>query len=441
MRHSRTDLRALMKLLRLLSLSLALSMCSAVPALAGNPNVTSPYTNSTVSSPFTLTANASSCSNQAISSIGYSLDSSSSTTLVSGGSLQKSVSADAGGHTIHVKAWGKSGAVCVNDVVVTVSGTSAGNPSVSAPNNGATVSAPFNLSASSSSCSGQAVASMGFSVDDSSSTTSVNGTVLNTTVSTGTGGHTIHVKSWGKGGASCVNNVAVTVSGTAPTVPANATNHSNVQSVGSWASIHDAGTPGSSSGSSSLTSSPSRSGNARRFNTSYSNYGGQRYSTNISDNTAAHNFVYDAWIYIKDTATGVKNLELDLNQVIANGWTVIMGFQCDGWSNTWDYTANKGSATSPDDTWVHSGAKCNPQNWGVNAWHHVQIAMARDDSGYVTYQSVTLDGAKQSLNVKVFSGFALGWGKTILTNFQVDGGTSYAYGSNVFVDNLNVSYW
>ncbi|UWZ83469.1 hypothetical protein [Occallatibacter riparius] len=429
-----------MKLLRLLSLPLVLSALAAVPAFA-NPTVTSPYANSTVSSPFTLTANSSSCSNQSVTTMGYSLDSSSSTVFQSGTYLQKSVSAATGGHTIHVKAWGKSGAVCVTDVPVKVSGTTSGNPGVSSPTSGSTVTSPFKLYASSSSCSGQAVASVGYSIDSSTYTYIVGGTVLSTSVSTGTGGHTIHVKSWGKSGASCVNNVGVTVSGTSSTVPSNATNVSNVQVTGTWASVHDAGTSGWSSGTSSLTSSPSRSGNARHYNTSYNNYGGQRYSTHISDNTAAHNFVYDVWVYIKDTSTGVKVLEMDLNQVIANGWTVIMGVQCDGWTGTWDFTTNKGSATSPNDTWVHSSAKCNPQSWGVNAWHHIQYSVYRDDSGFVTYQWMSVDGAKQTLNAKTFAGFALGWGKTVLTNFQVDGGTSYAYGSNIFVDNMNVSYW
>lgn len=54
---------------------------------------------------------------------------------------------------------------------------------------------------------------------------------------------------------------------------------------------------------------------------------------------------------------------------------------------------------------------------------------------------VELDGVTRTLNVKTWDAFALGWGRTILTNFQVDGGTSYNYGSNVFVDDLNVSYW
>lgn len=431
-----------MKLLKTLSLASALLLSSALPALA-SVSIYSPYNGSTVGSSFTLSAGASNCSNQPISAMGYSLDGSTQTTIVNGSAINTSISAAAGGHTVHVKAWGNQGATCVADVAITVStaASSSGDPGVSTPQNGATVNSPFSLSAASGSCSGQPTTSIGYSVDDSTYTYIVSGTVLNTAVTTGTGGHTIHVKSWGNGGASCMSNIAVTVGGTTAATPSNATNVSNLQATGNWSAVHDGGSGGSSSGWSAITGSPSRTGSARHFSTSYSNYGGERYVTNFGDDVSAHNFVYDTWIYIKDTAAGVANIETDLNQVIGNGWTVIMGFQCDGWTGTWDYTANKGSATSPNDQWIHSWAKCNPRSWGVNAWHHLQIAMSRDDSGNVTYQSVTLDGAQQTLNAKVFSGFALGWGQTMLTNFQVDGGTSYSYGSNIYLDDMTISRW
>lgn len=430
-----------MKLFKLFSLSLTLVTVLTVCAFA-DPTVTSPYGGSTVSSPFTLTATASSCSSQSITAMGYSLDSSANTVIVTGGYLQQSVSASQGGHTIHVKAWGVSGAVCVTDVsvVVNTSTASSNGPVVNSPISGSSVSSPFTLSAYDSTCSGQPVSAMGYSVDSSTSSSVVYSTTLNASVSSGTGGHTLHVKAWGNAGASCVTDVAVTVSSTA-LVPSNATTVSNLQSAGLWTATHDSGTPGTSSGWSAIVSSPSRSGSARQFSTSYTDYGGERYKTSFSDNESAHNFVYDAWFYIKDSATGIANLEMDLNQVIGNGWTVIMAFQCDGWSGTWDYTANVGSATSPKDTWVHTGAGCNPKNWGLNTWHHVQIAYYRDDGGYVTYQSIALDGVSQSINKKAFAGFALGWAPTILTNLQVDGGTSYSSGSNIFIDSLNVSYW
>lgn len=159
-----------------------------------------------------------------------------------------------------------------------------------------------------------------------------------------------------------------------------------LQKNGAWHASHDSGTTGSSSGWSGVTGSPSLSGYARHLSTSYWNFGGERYESSISDDIYAHNFVYDAQVYIKDTALGVKNIEMDLDQVIGNGWTVLMDVQCDGWTKTWDFTTNKGSATRPNDQWIHTGAYCNPQNWQVNAWHHVRIGSYRDDSGFVTYQ-------------------------------------------------------
>lgn len=432
-----------MKLLKTLSLACSLLCVSAIPVMASTISVSSPENGSTVGTTFTVSASASTCSNQPVSAIGYSLDASTSTTTVSGTAVNRSASAGVGGHTVHVKAWGNQGATCVSDVPVTVSASasSSGTLTVTAPSNGASVSSPFTLSAYDSSCNGQTVTSMGYSVDDSTSTTAVSGSTLSTAVTTGTGGHTVHVKSWGNGGAACVSNIAVTVTGTSSAVPAGATSVSSLQAQGGWTATHDTGSSGSSSGWTGVTGSPSRTGAARHFSTSYSNYGGERYMLNFGDDKSAHNFVYDAWVYIQNTAAGVANIEMDLNQVISNGWTVIMGFQCDAWTGTWDYTANTGSATSPVDKWIHSGAKCNPKSWGVNAWHHIQIAYSRTDAGYVTYQNVTLDGAQQAINATVFSGFALGWAPTMLTNFQVDGATSGSYGSDVYLDDLTISRW
>jgi hypothetical protein len=414
---------------------------SSLPAWS-SVSVTSPYNGSTVSSPFTLTASASACSGQAISTIGYSMDTSGYTAIVDGSYLHKSVSASLGGHTIHVKSWGDHGALCVADVAVKVSSgtSSSGGPSVASPANGSSLTSPFKLSASASECSGQPVSAIGYSVDNSSYTATVNDTILNTSVTIGTGGHTLHVKSWGKAGAACDTNVGVNVTGTASSVPSGAANLSNIQTIGWWA-VKDSAISGTASGWTNVVGSPSRTGAARQFASSYSNYGGERYSTSMGDDTSAMNFLWDGWLYIENSASDIANLEMDLNQVMPNGQTAIMGFQCDGWSSTWDFTANRGSATRPNDQWVHTGAYCNPRAWGVNRWHHLQIRYTRNSSGWVTYKYVTLDGNQKNINVTVYSAFALGWRPTILTNFQVDGATSGGSGSHVFLDDLTISRW
>jgi len=130
---------------------------------------------------------------------------------------------------------------------------------------------------------------------------------------------------------------------------------------------------------------------------------------------------------------------MDMNQALANGDTVIYGFQCDGYSGTWDYTENQGTVSQPNDAWVHSDAPCNVKNWAKEQWHHVQISYSRDDSGNVTYNSVWLDGTEAPINATVPSLFALGWSPSLITNFQVDGSGS---GSNtVYLDELAISRW
>ena len=78
---------------------------------------------------------------------------------------------------------------------------------------------------------------------------------------------------------------------------------------------------------------------------------------------------------------------------------------------------------------------------GANQWHHVQIYFSHNESGWVTYHSVWLDGAEQDLNFTVFSGYALGWGPAIVTNFQIDGNSSGTTWGNVYLDEMTVYRW
>jgi hypothetical protein len=252
------------------------------------------------------------------------------------------------------------------------------------------------------------------------------------------------VKAWGNQGAACVTDVGITVIGSAESssiIPAGALNVSSIESLGNWVAAYDNNSGvGSASGSMNIVSSPSQNGHARQFLTSFSNSGGERYSVTFGDDETATNFVYDGWVYIGGSASQIGNLELDMNQTMANGQTVIFGFQCDGYSSTWDYTRNAGTPTKPSDQWVHSGAYCNPRTWSTNTWHHVQVYYSRDDSGNVTYHSVWLDGRAANINATVNSAFALGWGPVLLTNFQVDGlGSSGS--PTIYVDNLTISRW
>jgi hypothetical protein len=218
-----------------------------------------------------------------------------------------------------------------------------------------------------------------------------------------------------------------------PVVPPNATASSDLQMLDTWHFNHDAGTPGTAVGATSLVSTPSLSGSTRQFASSYTGAGGEIYSVSYADDTASMNFVYDAQVWI-EAGSSIANLEMDSNQVTANGQTVIYAFQCDGYAHVWDYSG-------PDAHWVKSIQPCNLANWSKDAWHHVQISYSRDDSGNVTYHSVWLDGTEQVINETVPSSFALGWQVGVVqTQFQMDGlGASGS--STVYLDNLTISRW
>jgi hypothetical protein len=318
---------------------------------------------------------------------------------------------------------------------------------VNSPTNGEQVSSPFTLNMTASTCSSKPVSAVGYSLDNSSSTSSWPAQSINGPVGAPSGPHTLHVKVWNGAGGVCVTDVSVNVGATpaagssGSVVPSNAVRVSSIQSLGNWTAIHDGGTSGSSSGTMSLTNSPTLTGTSRLFANQFNNFGGERYSVQFDDNTTSENFFYDAWIYIAGSASGFSNLEFDLNQTMPNGQTVIMGFQCDSWDQRWDYAVNGGSATKPIDTWLHSYAPCNVKSWGTNQWHHVQIYFSHNSSGWVTYHSVWLDGAEQDLNFTVFSGYDLGWGPGVVTNFQIDGNSGGTTWGNVYLDELTVSRW
>ncbi len=304
---------------------------------------------------------------------------------------------------------------------------------------------PFNLVASATTCSAQTVTSIGYSIDSSTAVVVASGGTMNTPVSAQTGTHTLQVETWGAQGATCAQDVAVAVTDASSPenslVPSDATAVSNIQAMSGWRAVHDPGTGShsSSSGSMSLVSSPSMSDSARRFITDFSDSGGESYNVGFANDPNAENFFYDGWVYLTSSTSTLSNLEMDMNQVMDNGWTVIYGFQCDGYSGTWDYTANRGSPTHPNDQWVHSGASCNVQNWAKNTWHHVQVSYSRNDDGVVTYHSVWLDGTESQINATVPSAFALRWNPELLTNFQVDGKGSAS--NTVYLDALTISRW
>lgn len=310
---------------------------------------------------------------------------------------------------------------------------------VTTPSNGAQVTSPFSLVASTSTCGSQPAASMGYSLDYGS--TSIVSTSFSAMVIAGNGSHILHVKCWGTSGASGVTDLNITVNSASSAPPSGVVFANSIQTLPNWQWNNDPGTPGTSTGSSSVVASPSLSGAARQFSMSFTNQGGEIFHTTFGVDPNATHFVYDTKLWITDPAA-IAVIEMDMNQVVANGDTIIYGVQCDGYSGTWDYTINSGTPAAPVATWKNTNASCpRPSTWTPNTWHHIQISYSRDGNGNVTYHSVVLDGVQSDFEGATGnSAFKLGWASTLLTNFQIDGlgsgGSTTAY-----LDNLNVYRW
>ncbi|MES2219409.1 MAG: hypothetical protein V4587_00395 [Acidobacteriota bacterium] len=318
--------------------------------------------------------------------------------------------------------------------------------SITSPSSGEHVSSPFTLIASSATCSSKSVTSIGYSLDSGGTTVFAGHAYLDTKVSASVGTHTVHVKAWNSSGSVCVTDVTIdvytatdNVAASTSVVPSSAVSVSNLESM-SWKASHDGATSGTASGKMSLVGSPSHSGVSRKFVTTYTHYGAERYSVIFGDNRTAKNFMWDGWVYLTSSSSHINNLEMDLNQTMTNGNTVIFGIQCNSPAGRWDYTENLGTARYPKGHWAHSAAACNFHHWGTYKWHHVQMEYSRTDTGMVTYKYVWLDGKRSTIGKTVFAARSLGWGSSLSINFQMDGNSGSGT-ATMYLDSLKLYRW
>jgi hypothetical protein len=408
------------------------TVTATVPASA--MVVSAPQDGAHVTSPFSLIASAKTCDAKPAVSMGYSIDNG-PTTIVST-AFSAMVTAAQGKHVVHVKCWGNhvNGDVLL-DITVVPSGKTlppaAATPAFS-PAAGEYASEQLvTLSAATPG------ASIYYTTDGSTPTTS--STPYSGAIPVGKS-EVIQAVAVAPGYTNSSLASADYVIKSGPSIPSTATSVAEIQSLPNWKMNHDAGTQGASVGAMTLVTDPSLSGEAAKFATSFTNWGGEIYSKSYAKDPNATNFLYDAEVWI-EAGSIVGNLEMDNNQVIANGDTVIYAFQCAGDSGTWDYSSNIGTPTAPIVKWLHSSQPCNPADWTPNVWHHVQISYSRDGVGNVTYNSVWLDGVEAPINETVPSAFSLGWAAGVLmTNFQVDG-VGAGGSSTLYLDNLTFYRW
>ncbi len=219
-------------------------------------------------------------------------------------------------------------------------------------------------------------------------------------------------------------------------IPAEAVSSGDVTGAPGWHWTHDSGTPGNASGTSTYPV-PGVDGalTARRFDVSYVNHGGERFSVVFAKDATSTHHVYDVWVYFDDPSQ-IKNLELDINQVITDGRTVIYATQCSGNVGRWEFTIQK--------KWVPSNIPCDPKHWAPKAWHHIQVASHRDETGdVVTYDWVQVDGKYSAFDhASGLSALPLHWERAALQlQFQLNGASGGDGTVTAYADRFMVHSW
>jgi len=127
-----------------------------------------------------------------------------------------------------------------------------------------------------------------------------------------------------------------------------------------------------------------------------------------------------------------------MNQVMANGQTVIFGIQANFLAGFWQYTTASSPTTSQ---WNSSTIAVSRASFNTGATpNHIILTSHRDINGILTYDTVNLNGVSTNFTSAVGnSAFTLNWtpiGENVL-NFQIDGDNS-ANSMSAYLDKTTV---
>ena len=316
---------------------------------------------------------------------------------------------------------------------------------VGSPASGTHISSPVLIRAHNVGCNGITPTSFGYSIDADSGVVPGNTPydidVTSEAIPAGT--HTVHFKSWTSLGECPTVSTTFKVDASKdpsspPSIPADAISSGDLDESDNWTEEHDGGTPGKSHGSMVYPASTTLYDEARMFSMTYTDHAGERWGNTFASDKEATHFVLDTYIYLPNPSE-IWNLELDVNQVLPNGETIILSTQCSGVNGRWAY----GYTAGRFDHWWDTKLKCNPAEWTANVWHHVQIGEHRDADGMVTHDWVTFDGVYNAFEDSTReSGRFLGWTPGHLnTQFQLEGSNRVSGTAKAYVHAFTVYRW
>jgi hypothetical protein len=314
------------------------------------------------------------------------------------------------------------------------------------PANGARVTSPVLLRAFTTGCHGLAPTKFGYTVDES--TKVVEGESAHDIdvmrLALAEGEHTIHFRTWTSEGECSEETSKFTVASAKdpsaqPSIPSNAVSSGDMDGSADWQEEHDGGTPGKSKGSTTYPAKTPLYTDSREFYMTYTDQAGERWSTKVARDANATHFVLDLYVLLPSPSEA-KNVEMDIDQVVASGETVILSTQCSGEIGRWEF----GDSVGRHDHWKSTPIKCDPADWSANTWHHIQIGEHHAvNSDIVTHDWITIDGVYTPLeDATLESGHFLDWGPgDTNTQFQIEGASTKSGSVTAYVHKLTIYRW
>ena len=147
----------------------------------------------------------------------------------------------------------------------------------------------------------------------------------------------------------------------------------------------------------------------------------------LGADSAAHNFTYDLYFYLKNPGAS-QALEFDVNQSVG-GKKFIFGTQCNIAAHTYD-------VYSVATKWVHTGIACSTPT--AYKWNHLSLQLQRTSTNKVKFVSVSINGATHYIN-REYSPESSGV-QELNVAFQMDGNramTNY----DTWLENVSLKYW
>jgi hypothetical protein len=176
---------------------------------------------------------------------------------------------------------------------------------------------------------------------------------------------------------------------------------------------------------------PSLDGSSSEFYISATEpYSDALFWNKLGARNSASQFTWDFWVYLDQASLGAQALEYDMFQ-FADGVEYMFGSQCNYGSGYWDVWSQGAGQ------WVQTSLACKP--FSPETWHHIVWKVHRSSDQMMHFESLTLDGVKNNLNLKQPPGpLPYGWGDDMGVQWQLDTGAAPLTFAE-WIDNVTLS--